>query len=70
MTRVPEFIAAGLCKNITEEVAILASRLPELYQKFGPREELLLALNELGRVTRIALVEMDYEREGLSLGNL
>lgn len=36
--KIPEEDATGLLKHATEEMAILAAKLPELYRKFSRKE--------------------------------
>lgn len=38
-TLVPDFLPEGLCRHATEEMAILASKLPGLYQKYSKNEQ-------------------------------
>jgi hypothetical protein len=41
-SRVPEFMKLGLMRHATEEMAILASRLPELYEKYSRKPNSIL----------------------------
>lgn len=36
VTQVPDFLPKGLCKHATEEMAILATVLPDLHSRFSP----------------------------------
>ena len=36
---VPDFLPEGLCRHATEEMAILASILPGLYEKYARKEQ-------------------------------